>query len=310
MLRFRSIDHRGSMTILWKVACQEDVYPGMWQRWYKNQCVANGWAADWGYKLDGKSEGGKGWSAARNALKAMQLGDFVVVGLRGHRIGRLGQITAKEVGDEHWAPLVPKGPGLPDGEMGRRILVRWDLTVGPDNADLVVQLPTGKTLSNGELRPTVSRVKSMSLDDVKGQMNDQSNWVNLLGSFRYESALSDFIANYPNRLEDGLLPHPNSKIRERVFKDKTRLDVLLIDREGRAVIVECKQHAPTPHDIKQLRHYMERLKDEVGLEPRGILVHGGAARLSAQVEESAQHEPAVEVVSYGLDVTFRRSTCA
>lgn len=296
------------MTVLWKVACQEDVYPGMWQRWFKNQCVAVGWAAVWGYKLDGKSRGGRGWSAARNALEEMNPGDFVVVALRGHRIGRLGQITAKEIGDDQWAPLVPPGPGLSDGEMGRRILVRWDLTVGPDNPDLVVQLPAGKTFSSGELRPTVSRIRSMTFPKVKDEMNDPSNWVSLLGSFRYEKALSDFIANYPNRLEDGLLPHPNSKIRERVFKDKTRLDVLLIDRQGKAVIVECKQHAPTIHDIKQLRHYMKLLKDEVGSEPRGILVHGGAAKLSAPVEESAQQTPAVEVVNYGLDVIFRRST--
>lgn len=28
------------------------------------------------------------------------------------------------------------------------------------------------------------------------------------------------------QIEDGLLPHPNSKTRERVFRDRTRLDVL------------------------------------------------------------------------------------
>lgn len=295
------------MAVLWKVACQEDVYPGMWQRWFKNQCVAVGWAAAWGFKLDGPSEGGKGWSAARNALKQMQRGDFVVVALRGHRIGRLGQITEKEAEDHQWAPLVPKGPGLPDGEMGRRILVRWDLMTGPDNADFVVQLPSGKTLSNGELRPTVSRVQSMTVRELKDEMNDPSNWVNLLGSFRYEKALSDFVANYPNRLEDGLLPHPNSKVRERVFKDKTRIDVLLIDEQGAPVIVECKQNAPTVQDIRQLRHYMKLLKNEFGTEPRGILVHGGAAKLSAPVAEFAEQWPAVEIMNYGLDVTFRRS---
>jgi hypothetical protein len=238
----------------------------------------------------------------------MQPDDLVVVALRGHRIGRLGQITAKEVDDDRWNPLVPVGPGLPDGEMGRRILVRWDLTTGPENPDLVVQLPSGGTFSNGELRPTVSRIQSMTLAKVEAAMNDPSNWVSLLGTFRYEKALSDFIANYPNRLEDGLLPHPNSKIRERVFKDKTRLDVLLIDKENRPVIVECKQSAPTTQDVMQLRHYMELLKDEAGSEPRGILVHGGAAKLSAPVQESAKQVPAVELVNYGLDVTFRSST--
>jgi hypothetical protein len=45
-----------TMTALWKVACQEAVYPGMWQRWFKNQCVAVGWAAQWGYRLNGLSD--------------------------------------------------------------------------------------------------------------------------------------------------------------------------------------------------------------------------------------------------------------
>jgi hypothetical protein len=161
----------------------------------------------------------------------MQPGDYVVVALKGNRIGRIGQITSKEIGDDQWAPMVPPGVGLPDGEMGRRVLVRWDLTVGPDNPDLVVQLPPGCRLTSGELRPTVSRIRSIELEELIGEMNKPSNWVSLLGNFSYEKALSDFIANYPSRLEDGLLPHPNSRIREKVFVDKTRLDVLLIDRQ-------------------------------------------------------------------------------
>lgn len=83
------------MTTFWKVACQEDLYPGMWQRWLKNQCVAVGWAEKWGYKLEGASTN-KGWSAARNALNQMSVGDVVVVALRNNRVGRIGTITA------HW----------------------------------------------------------------------------------------------------------------------------------------------------------------------------------------------------------------
>jgi len=296
------------MTTLWKVACQEDVYPGMWQRWYKNQCVAVGWAAVWDFKLNGPTRGGRGWSAARNALKEMKPGDYVVVALHGHRVGRIGEITGKAIDDAQWNPLVPPGPGLEDGEMGRRIRVRWDLTVGPDNQDLVVQLPPGNTFTSGELRPTISRIQSVPMDRLIVEMNDPSNWVSLLGRFRYEKALSDYIANYPNHLEDGLLPHPNSKIRERVFKDRTRLDVLLIDRLNNPVIVEWKQHAPSVQDVKQLRHYMKLLKEETaGQAPRGILVHGGAPKLIAAVVTEAKREPIVEIVSYGLDVTFKPS---
>ena len=131
------------MGTLWKINCMEDKYPGMWQRWFKEQCVAVGWANAWGYSLDGKTEGGRGWSIARNSIKKMAIGDYVIVALKNNRVGRIGQITGKAIGDNEWDPLVPRNPDMPDGEMGRRILVRWELTTGPDNQDLVVQLPKG-----------------------------------------------------------------------------------------------------------------------------------------------------------------------
>jgi len=293
--------------MLWKVTCKEDIYPGMWQRWFKNQCVAVGWASAWGYNLHGKTEGGKGWSTARNAINEMKLGDFVVVALRGHRVGRLGQITEKAIQDNEWNPLVPIGPEMPEGEMGRRIHVRWELTTGPENQDLVVQLPEGKTFSSGELRPTVSRIYSMSIEKLRQHMNDQTNWVSLLGRFGYEKALSDYIANYPNHLEEGLLPHPNSKIRERVFNDRSRLDVLLMDKNNVPVVVECKQHSPSVNDIAQLRHYINRLRKETGELARGILVHGGAQKIPVNLISEAKKKPPVEVVSYSLEVNFRPS---
>lgn len=295
------------MSTLWKITCKEDIYPGMWQRWFKNQCVAVGWASAWGYKLNGDTEGGKGWSTARNAIKDIEIGDYIVVALRGHRVGRIGEVTGKAIDDDKWDPLVPKSPDMPDGEMGRRINVRWELTTGPDNQDLVIQLPEGNTFSNGELRPTVSRIYSMTIDELRTLMDDQENWISLLGKFGYEKALSDYIANYPNHLEDGLLPHTNSKIREKVFLDRTRLDVLLIDKENAPVVVECKQHAPTTDDIKQLRHYMKKLKEETGENSRGILVHGGSQKISTKVIAEAKKKPSVEIVSYSLEVNFRPS---
>jgi RecB family endonuclease NucS len=188
--------------------------------------------------------------------------------------------------------------------MGRRILVRWDLTVGPDDRDMVIKLPEGKRLTSGELRPTVARINSVSADALVVTMNDPSNWVGLLTHFDYERALSGYIAAYPHRLEDGLLPHPNEKVRERVFSDRTRSDVLLEDRDGRPVVVECKQGAPTVENVKQLRGYMTHLVKETGMVPRGILVHGGSRKLSPTVLSAAQAEPTVEIVQYELDVAF------
>ncbi len=295
------------MSTLWKINCMERKFPGMWQRWFKNQCVAVGWSADWGYKLDGTGKRTKGWSTARNAIISMKPGDYVVVTLSGNRIGRIGEITGKAIGDDEWYPFVPITPYMPQGEMGRRIYVRWDLIAGPDDQDLVIKMPEGKTFSIGELRLSVARINSTSIDELLKVMDDEKNWVNLLGKFGDEKALSDYIATYPNRLEDGLLPHPNLKIRERVFGDKTRLDVLLIDKENLPVIVECKQHGPSTKDVKQLRQYMRHLKKETGEKVRGILVHGGAQKISSAVLLDAKKNPPIEIVSYSLDVNFKSS---
>lgn len=290
--------------VLWKVSCLEGEYPGMWQRWFRHQCVGIGWPPADGYHLDGPSVGGQGWSRARKALKSVAVGDDVIVTLRGHRVGRLGTVTGKAIEDDQWDPLVPSSRALQSGEMGRRLLVRWDLTVGPDSRDMVVALPTEVQFTSGELRPTISQVRSRSKKDLDEAMNDASNWVGLLTHFDYERALSGYIAAYPHRLEDGLLPHPNKRVRERIFDDRSRLDVLLTDRSNVPVIVECKQGSPTTDHLKQIRNYMKRLHKETGIPPRGILVHGGARKLRRDVAAAALRKPEIEIVQYILDVNF------
>ncbi len=290
---------------LWKVTCLENEYPGMWQRWYRQQCVGIGWPPHDGFKLEGPTKGGRGWSRARKALREVEVNDYVIVALQNNRVGRLGQVTGKAIADSEWKPLVPENPRyLPHGEMGRRILVRWDLTVGPDGLDTVVALPTGIRFNSGELRSTLTCIRSHTVRDLREAMNDQANWVGLLSHFVYEQALSGYIAAYPHHLEDGLARHPNDKIRERVFDDCSRLDVLLIDRNDVPVIVECKQGEPTIANLTQIRNYMHRLERETGVVPRGILVHGGARKLRADVAEASKVSPKVELVKYNLDVTF------
>jgi hypothetical protein len=225
---------------LWKFYCEEDKYPGMWPRWFLNQCVGVGWYSGWGYPLDGNT-GDRGWSRTRNALKQIKMSDHIVVSLKNNRVGRIGEVTGMAVGDDDWEPLVPRSTSNPDGEMGRRVFVRWDLTCGPATRDEVVELPNDMRFTVGELRPAISVIRSKSLDQIRLAMNDPQNWVGLWASFDYERSLSGYIAAYPHRLEDGLLQHPSEKVRERVFDDQTRSDVILIDRNERPVIVECKQ---------------------------------------------------------------------
>src|SRR5439155_24467162 len=111
--------HADAMT-LWKFYCMEDAYPGMWPRWFLNQCVGVGWYSGWGCSLDGNSDS-PNWSRARNALKRIKVGDHIIVSLKNQRVGRVGEVTGKAVGDSDWNPLVPRTASMPGGEMGRRI---------------------------------------------------------------------------------------------------------------------------------------------------------------------------------------------
>jgi hypothetical protein len=287
----------------------EDDFPGMWQRWLRSQSVGIGWPPDTenDFKLR-ESHESNGWNNARKPLQRIEEGDYVVVALSGNRVGRIGEVVGKEVEDDEWNPLVPPEVHPPTGEMGRRINVRWDLNAGPVSRDEVVKLPKGSRFTAGERRGTIREVKSMSVDQLKKVMADETNWVGLLGTFKYEKSISDFIAAYPHKLEEGLLPHPSKQIREKVFHDKTRADVLLIDKENIPVIVECKQNAPSINNIDQLNSYVSHLKNELAQvnEVRGLLVHGGSKKLHPTVTDYAD-ESGIEVIQYSVGVNFNRS---
>jgi Domain of unknown function DUF83 len=237
------------------------------------------------------------------------MGDHIVVSLKNNRVGRVGEVTGKAIEDGDWNPLVPRSASVPDGEMGRRVFVRWDMTTcGPDSRDWVVALPEHARFTTGELRPAISEIHSTSLSELKAVMNDPLNWVELWAHFDYERSLSGYVAAYPHRLEDGLLQHPSEKVRERVFGDQSRIDVILIDRNNVPVIVECKQGNPTVAHLAQLRHYMAKLQEETGQPTRGILVHGGARKLASEISREAARSPIVELVRYNVDIEF--SPCA
>lgn len=284
---------------MWIVNCPVNKHVGMWQRWFRSQCVAVGWPPGAGYQLD--VPGDRAWNVARNCLLNMNVGDRVVVALGDRRVGRIGEITHMAVGDDEWDPFVPPGEEHVHGELGRRIQVRWELDTGPSDSDVVVQLPRELGAFS---RTTVSQ-RRIPLRGLRREMNNPANWVSLHGTFASEKAMSDYIGKHPYRLEDGLVPHPTRILREMRFEDGRRADVMLMDRNQRTVIVECKQHSPSVTDIEQLRGYMQQFENETGETPRGILVHGGAPRLSPDVRRAAdRRRPRIEVVYYVLFVTF------
>jgi hypothetical protein len=194
---------------------------------------------------------------------------------------------------------------MPYGENGRRILVRWDLTLGPDDPSKVVLLPAPARWNSGQSRGTIRELSVANLKSVTEAMKDEANWVSLSGAFSLEMALSDYISIHPGRLEAGMIAHPSIQARELTFKDKSRADVILQDRAGRIVVAECKQNAPTEIDLDQVKHYREQLQKEypeVG-HARALLVHGGASRVLPEVANYARSID-IELVYFELQVNF------
>lgn len=294
----------------WKVNCTENWYPGLWRLWFTSQSVAVGWPPPH-FRLDGPTKR-KNWAQARSALKQMEPDDEVVVQLRKNRVARVGTIVRVRAQDNQWEPFVPKDKKHPSGEMGRRVLVRWDLSSGPSEYQIVVELPSAARFNAGERLPTIAEIPEVKFKRIKEAVADESNWVSLLGQVGHEVLLSDYIATLPHHLEDGFLPYPSAKVREKVFTKHSkhfRTDVLLIDRSRRPVVVECKRGAPDPQSVRQLGNYLTLAKKETEIKPRGILIHGGATKLTQDVRSEIHRlrkHFSVEVLKYELDVAFAK----
>jgi hypothetical protein len=291
----------------WKVYCMEEAYPGLWYTWFRDQVAAVGWPPDDFHLEDGSGQ--HGWGAARNYLQQVSVGDSLVVQLSGNLVGRVGTVTGKRIADSEWHPTVPISSDLPQGEQGRRIEVRWDLSFGEVSPQHVVELPLAARFARGpELRWSIYPLDEQKFAEISRAMLDEKNWVTLVGGFRHEASLSDYIASAPHLLEDGMRPYPWKKAREQVFPDKTRSDVLLLDKHEKLVVVECKQGSPTVENIEQLRGYMAHAARWANVQSvRGVLVHGGSLNLSADVRSAAHERPSVELVRYVISVGFVRS---
>ena len=291
----------------WKVYCMERNYPGLWYTWFRDQVAAVGWPPNDYHLEDGP--GGHGWGAARKYLQRVSAGDSLIVQLSESRVGRIGTVTGKHITDREWQPTVPKSSGVPLGEQGRRIEVRWDLSFGEVSPEHVAELPSTVRFAKGpELRWSIYPLREARFAAIRRAVHDEKNWVTLVRGFRYETSLSDYLVSAPHLLEDGLRPYPLKRPREHVFADNTRSDVLLLDKHERLVIVECKQGAPTVKNIRQLRGYMDHAARWANVgSVRGILVHGGSMNLSADVRSAARESPSVELVRYLITVGFVRS---
>jgi len=289
----------------------EDQYPGLWQTWFLQQTVAIGWPTPH-FKMD-RTTDDSSWSAARAAASQVHVGDRIIVQLSDSRVGRIGNVTQVKIADADWNPTVPIDKEHPYGEMGRRIDVRWDLQVGPISPSAVARLPVEARFKGRALRSAIVRLNDQAVEKIASALADEANWTAVHSRFSSERAISEYINSFPHLLEDGLRPYPSVKTREFAFSNKRRSDVLLLDRKGNLVIVECKQNPPTETDIGQLRHYMKMARKEIlGTKSRaavrGILVHGGSRKLSDAIRHLASKEPRVELVRFAVDVDFASSS--
>ncbi|MHB1936705.1 MAG: endonuclease NucS domain-containing protein [Acidobacteriaceae bacterium] len=297
-------------TQYWKINCMEDEYPGLWHTWFTEQVVAVGWwPPKWGLRTPTEDSA---WDLARRCLLKVKPEDRIVVQLKNWRIGRIGTVLKLKISDDQWNPTVPRQKGNV-GEMGRRLEVHWDLTTGPLAPQFAIQLPPEGRPNMRIWRPTLSEVPKQAFERIEKAARDENHWVSIVPGFAKERAMSEFISVSPHLLEDGLRPYPSAAAREQVFVDGSRLDVLLLDRDNTIVIVECKQGAPILADIQQLRGYMrnaEKLRTglKVGRDIRGILVHGGARKLRADVRHESLKSPKIELVTFTVNVGFAPSS--
>jgi len=183
----------------------------------------------------------------------------------------------------------------------------------PLTPQFAIQLPSEACPNMGIWRQALSEMSGPMFDRIEKAAEDEDNWVSIVPGFAQERAMSEFISASPHLLEDGLRPYPSAAARELVFPDRSRLDVLLLDRNDNIVIVECKQGAPTLADIHQLRGYLGNAKGlrtglKVGRNIRGILVHGGARKLKPDVRAENLRPPKVELVTFSVNVGFAPSS--
>lgn len=246
------------------------------------------------------------WKKMRNSLAAMRPGDIVVAMLPDARVGRIGEIVRMEIEDHQWSPIIQRKAAMPFGENGRRILVRWNLVLGPENFDTVTRLPKGLRNFGQHAISWLDEGRYMHL---AAAVADARNWEPFYGNFRFETALSDYIAMHPYRLQDGLrINRDVKKFRECSLSSGGRIDVVLEDRARVPVLVECKQEGVVESHIHQLTNYLKKFHDDYPYlpVPRGILVHGGSRRVDAKLRDLA-NDQGISLVHHELRVDFLAS---
>ncbi|WP_297508367.1 endonuclease NucS [Thermococcus sp.] len=82
-----------------------------------------------------------------------------------------------------------------------------------------------------------------------------------------EAEMAEMIFRKPELIEHGFRPlHREKPIRHGI------VDILGVDKDGNVVVLELKRRRAELHAVRQLKSYVETLKEEYGDRVRGILV--------------------------------------
>jgi hypothetical protein len=173
----------------WIVICPvEDLVHGddrvrdqLWDRWYQARCVAIGFSPELGHTYDGAKppEGWKyrGWAAARNCLKKIEVGDKIVPFPKSYRIGPVGTVTEVRVKDEQWDPTIAvEESSSGRSRYGRRILVAWETEGMPPNGRLAT-VPSDPRKPHARLAlKTIEELSTERFKHLCEVLANPSNW--------------------------------------------------------------------------------------------------------------------------------------
>ncbi len=134
-------------------------------------------------------------------------------------------------------------------------------------------------LEEGRLHLRSARVKPLEVMDIYVYRVLHTYAARLRDSAEFEMWGTEEDLKRAIALEPGLLGEDLRFVEEeRRMGDRGYADLLLVDGEGRYVVVEIKKYAATKEAVEQLKRYVDYYRSSLGRPVRGILVAPSLAR--------------------------------
>ena len=317
----------------WSVICNETDAPALWKTWLSEKCVAIGWPPV-RHHLEGPTEK-TSWDIARARAQEVEVGDIVIPYLMRYRFGIPGEVVRIAISDSEWKPTVAKGGyrrNLDDAELGRRIELKWlEKDVPPP--DKVALVPVGMRTSGGEVKQTIERLRSERYARFTEIIGNPSNWivyeplnVNLDVAESnaeeesepstepdpeklvvQETQIRSIFAKNLQRIESGLVKHPDFAKLEEVTFDLGRLDILCVDSKNRPTIIELQLGYLDDGHIGKICRYYGWFTLRYGANVRAILLFENA--IPEVLEAYRKALPWLEMKKFSWVADIRMESC-